>query len=137
MGRRRVLTARLGGGLTALLVTVATTATECASVEDADTIHSCSPSYIDENELGRLAVQQPGPRTTVAWGVYPKLPAARYVVSVYAGARKVDGKDQDYAPHGSLSQNRYSAGDIFKIQGKTHDMEGGVVQKFFIRCRLV
>ncbi|MGQ0773264.1 MAG: hypothetical protein ACT4NY_02420 [Pseudonocardiales bacterium] len=69
--------------------------------------------------------------------MYPKLPAARYVVSVYAGARKVDGKDQDYAPHGSLQPSRYSAGDIFKIQGKTYDSDGGVVQSFFIRCRLV
>jgi hypothetical protein len=34
----------------------------CAPVSDAgETTHSCSPSYVDENQFGRIAAQQAGP----------------------------------------------------------------------------
>ena len=38
----------------------------------------------------------------IQWGTYPKLPAEKYIVGVYIGEKKVDGKNQSYAPHGSL-----------------------------------
>lgn len=114
----------------------------------SQTIHSCSPNYTDENKLGRLSIQQKGPGSSIQWGTYPKLPADQYVVSIYVGSKKVDGKKQNYPPHGSLparlwdrSKDRYvrtyQPRQVFKITGISYDAKGGVVQKFFIKCRLV
>ncbi len=122
------------GPRSTLVVITLLTATGCAP--PTTTGHSCSPNYIRENKLGRLAVQQRGPGSSVAWGAYPKLPAERYRVSVYAGGRKVDGKNQTYPPHGSIPGNRYQSGQAFRIEGKSFDSKGGVVQTFFIKCTL-
>jgi hypothetical protein len=113
----------------------------------SQTIHSCSPNYTDENKLGRLSVQQRGPGTSIQWGAYPNLPAEKYIVGIYIGDKKVDGKKQNYAPHGSLparAPNKrghlvrtYKTGQIFKIAGTSYDAKGSVVQKLFIKCRLV
>jgi hypothetical protein len=112
----------------------------------SQTIHSCSPNYTDENKLGRLSVQQKGPGTSIQWGAYPNLPAEKYIVGIYIGEKKVDGKNQSYAPHGSLparlrdkrgySVRTYKTGQVFKLAGTSYDAKGGVVQKFFIKCRL-
>jgi hypothetical protein len=111
------------------------------------TVHSCSPNYIDENQLGSLSVQQRGPSPSpIQWGAYPKLPAARYHVRIYIGSRVADTKNQNYAPHGSIGPyytrnnkrvKSYTRGQIFKIVGTSYDPKGNVVQKFFIKCRLV
>jgi hypothetical protein len=113
----------------------------------SQTIHSCSPNYTDENKLGRLSVQQKGPGSSIQWGAYPSLPAEKYIVRIYIGDKPVDGKKQNYAPHGSLPARApdkrghlvrtYKTGQIFKISGTSYDAKGGVVQKFFIKCRLV
>jgi hypothetical protein len=111
------------------------------------TIHSCSPDYTDENKLGRLSVQQKGPGASIQWGAYPKLDADKYVVMITIGGVKVDGKNQSYPPHGSLSYlvwnkkrtkqvPRYHSGQIFKISGTSYTANGAVVQKFFIKCKL-
>jgi hypothetical protein len=135
----------------ALLAMVGPTIKACAADNPAPgsgSTHSCSPNYIDENKLGRLAVQQRGPGTTIAWGVYPKLPAARYKISIYIGGSVFDGKNQNYPPHGSVPPQvwskrkkryvrAYSPGQIFKITGTSYDAKGGIVQKFYIKCRLV
>ncbi|HSV66314.1 MAG TPA: hypothetical protein VLJ59_10475 [Mycobacteriales bacterium] len=67
-------------------------------------------------------------------GVYPKQQAGRYMVRVYSGDRKVDGKDQDYPPHGSVPPTRYKSGQTFFVTG-TIDT-GSVIQKFYIKCVL-
>jgi hypothetical protein len=137
----------------ALMAMVGPTIKACAADNPppgsgSHTIHSCSPNFIDENELGRLAVQQRGSGTTIAWGVYPKLPADRYKISIYIGGSVFDGKNQNYPPHGSVpplvwSTGRkryvrtYSPGQIFRIAGTSYDAKGGIVQKFYIKCRLV
>jgi hypothetical protein len=47
--------------------------TACEPIGDgATTEHSCSPSYVDQNEFGRIAAQQAGPGEKIQWGVYPK-----------------------------------------------------------------
>lgn len=111
------------------------------------TVHSCSPNYTDENKLGRLSVQQRAPGSSIQWGAYPKLEAARYVVAITIGGRKVDGKNQRYPPHGSLPgkvRNKegrlvrlYRSGQLFKLSGTSYDPKGHVVQRFFIKCKLV
>jgi hypothetical protein len=117
-----------------MLAMTAVAITACAAPGGAS--HSCSPDYVRENKLGRMGVQQRGPGSSVAWGAYPKLPATRYYVSVYAGARKVDGKNQSYPPHGKVPGTKYRSGQTFKVEGKSVDAKGGVVQTFFIRCTL-
>jgi hypothetical protein len=94
-----------------------------------------------------LSVQQKGPGTSIQWGAYPNLPAEKYIVGIYIGEKKVDGKNQSYAPHGSLparlrdkrgySVRTYKTGQVFKLAGTSYDAKGSVVQKFFIKCRLV
>jgi len=100
------------------------------------TVHSCSPNYIDENKRGRLAIQQRHAGATVAWGTYPKLPARLYIVRVYVGRKVVDGKNQNYPPHGSIPPEFYRSGQIFKVVGKSYDSKHNVVQTFYIKCRL-
>jgi hypothetical protein len=136
----------------ALLAMVVPTAKACAADtppgSGSATIHSCSPNYTDENKLGRLSVQQRGQGTRIAWGVYPKLPAERYKVSIWIDGKVVDGKNQSYPPHGSVPPQNwnkkktkmvptYHTGEIFKIAGKSYDTKGNVVQAFYIKCRLV
>jgi hypothetical protein len=114
----------------------------------SQTIHSCSPNYTDENKLGRLSIQQKGPGTSIQWGVYPNLPADRYRLTIWIGGNVFDGKNQNYPPHGSVPPDvqdpktdhrvrTYKPGQIFKITGTSYIAEGAVVQKFFIKCRLV
>lgn len=111
------------------------------------TLHSCSPNYTDENKLGRLSVQQKGPGATIQWGAFPKLPADRYVVTIYIGRTKVDNKHQSYQPHGSIPPRAwnerkkqvvptYRSGQVFKLTGTSYNAKGDVVQEFYIKCRL-
>ncbi|MEV0795496.1 hypothetical protein [Kribbella sp. NPDC050459] len=150
---KRFTRARKPANALVLVALLVPTAKACAADNPppgsgSHTVHSCSPNYTDENKLGRLSIQQKGPATSIQWGTYPRLPADRYIVSIYVGAKKVDGKKQSYPPHGSLpartwdkSKNRYvptyKSGQIFKITGTSYDTKGTVVQKFYIRCKLV
>lgn len=69
----------------------APTATGCEGLDDAATTdHSCSPSYVDENEFGRISAQQAAPGALINWGVYPKNKNyARYVARLYIDSRKL------------------------------------------------
>jgi hypothetical protein len=110
----------------------------CTPADDATTVHSCSPSYVDANESGRISAQQKGPGQSVQWGVYPRAHFVRLVVRVYAGGRKVDGKDQDYYAHGTVSAakvRKAGRGSILRIEGATYDGDGKI-SRFFLRCRL-
>jgi hypothetical protein len=113
----------------------------CEPIGDsATTEHSCSPSYVAENEFGRISAQQPGPGAAIAWGVYPKKDYARYVVQLYIDSRKLpSGKNQNYAPHGTVNpkdiKKRAKPGSVFRIAGETYDADG-VRYSFFLRCRL-
>jgi hypothetical protein len=113
----------------------------------SETIHSCSPNYIDKNKLGKLSVQQRGRGSAIQWGAYPSLDAGWYHVVITIDGKVVDGANQFYAPHGSLKAEvpnkhgrlvpTYTSGQIFKITGTSYASKGGkVVQKFFIKCRL-
>lgn len=147
---RKLMGARKLAGALMMVAMVAPIAKACAadSSPGSATIHSCSPNYTDENKLGKLSVQQRGPGTRIAWGVYPKLPAERYKLSIWIDGKVVDGKNQSYPPHGSVPPQNwnkkktkmvptYHTGQIFKITGKSYDTKGNVVQAFYIKCRLV
>jgi hypothetical protein len=64
---------------------------------------NCSPSYEAPSELGSFSAQQRGPGAPIQWGIYPNYPATRYIVDIFVGKGKVDGKNQAYPPHGSVS----------------------------------
>jgi hypothetical protein len=125
-----------------LTLTVAVlTATGCEGLDDAATTdHSCSPSYVDENKFGRISAQQATPGGSIAWGVYPTKQYARYVARLYIDSRKLpSGKNQDYAPHGTVNAKdvraRAKPGSVFRIEGETYDADG-VRFSYFLRCRL-
>jgi hypothetical protein len=65
---------------------------------------------------------------TVAWGIYmynSKLNAGPWVVNVYVGKRRVDGKKQNYAPHGSVDPKDAKKGAIFHITATHHATANG------------
>ena len=96
--------------------------------------HSCAPGFEPSNEYGRLTAQQRGPGLGIQWGVYPAIPAARYVVDVFVNDRRFDHKDQDYPPHGSVPASVVKAGDIFRLEGQGFTARGDV-GIFFLTCQ--
>jgi hypothetical protein len=116
-------------------------ATACEPIGgSATTEHSYSPSYVDQNEFGRIAAQQAGPGAAILWGVYPKKPYVRYVARLYIDNRKLpSGKNQNYAPHGTVNvkdiKARAKPGSVFRIEGETYDADD-VRYRFFLRRRL-
>ncbi len=93
----------------------------------------CSPAAQFENQFGRIAVQQAGPGASVAWGVYPHIPAANYVVDVLVGSKRVDHKVQSYPPHGSINPKDLYTGAQVEITGSASN-SGGTLN-FGILCR--
>jgi hypothetical protein len=74
----------------------------------------------------------------LAWGVAPAARYVRIVVRVYAGSRKVDGKDQSYDPHATVPAakiRKAGAGAVFRLEGETYDADG-IRTSFFLRCTL-
>jgi hypothetical protein len=66
---------------------------------------------------------QTNSRGYLQWGIYmynPKLDDGRWKVSVYVANKKVDGKNQDYAPHASLRPEEAKKGKIFHITATHH-----------------
>ena len=75
-----------------------------------------------KGNAGAIYVQT-NPRGYVLWGIYmynPKLDSGPWVVSVYVGKTKVDGKKQNYAPHGSVNPVNAKKGKIFHITATHH-----------------
>jgi hypothetical protein len=93
----------------------------------------CSPIARFENRYGAIAVQQAGPGGKLAWGVYPKVPASQYVVDVLVNGQRVDHKDQNYEPHGSINPKQLSTGALVSIVGHAQGPNG--VLNFGLLCR--
>jgi hypothetical protein len=66
--------------------------------------------------------------------VYPTTPAARYIVNVYVGSKRVDSKNQDYPPHGSVNARDVRSGAMFRLEGEMQNPNQ--IQKFFLQCEL-
>lgn len=112
----------------------------CATVETSLQKESCYPFYEAPSEFGRFTAQQGGAGEGIQWGAYPnpKYRGDRYLVSVYLGGVKVDGKNQGYAPHGSVGAKRvqkYGAGSDFEIKG-TVKRNGKTVLEFDLKCEV-
>lgn len=97
----------------------------------------CSPSHVvKDEELGEIVVQQAGKNKAISWGfkAKKKYRGARYKLKVYLGGRKVDDKNQEYAPHGSQNAARAKkySGKIFEIVG-TAKKDGDTIN-YEVRC---
>lgn len=118
---------------------LALSASGCSVTATTKAPSSCSPSYTLSNpDGGRISIQQAGYGTSVPWGIYGKgdFKYAHFVVKVYAGGVKVDSKDQNYEPHGSMSAARAKkySGKEFKVTGSATFK--GDVAKFSAVCIL-
>lgn len=101
---------------------------------------SCSPGAQQQNQYGRIAVQQAGPQKAVAWGIYPVKPEGTYVVTITIGGKTVDKKTQAYPPHGSVTYDpnnrRYlESGSVFMINGTLTHPDGSE-EGFYFQCTL-
>lgn len=122
------------------LMLVGATAGCASTVRVGSPQHSCSPGFFPENEFGSISAQQRGPGEGIQWGVYPKVPAVRYVVDIYLNNKVADHKDQPYPPHASLPPDSpevdigVRSGDVFRIEGRAYDGHGGV-GIFYLTCK--
>ena len=96
--------------------------------------HSCSPNFSPANELGSISAQQRGQGFGIQWGVYPRQPAVRFVVDVFMNNRRVDHKDQNYPPHGSVNAADVRTGYIFRLEGNATNGAGDVAY-FYLTCK--
>lgn len=77
-------------------------------------------------DAGKISVQT-SPSGTIAWGIYlydASKNDGPWSVDVYVGFRRVDHKDQNYAPHGSVSPGDAPSGQTFHIEATHTDLEG-------------
>ena len=83
-------------------------------------------------------MQQRGRNDSIAWGFVAeeRYRGAHYKLKIYAGGRKIDGKNQNYAPHGSVraaTARKYS-GKVFRILG-TAEQDGDKVD-YDVKCHI-
>jgi hypothetical protein len=116
------------------LAVLTATAAGCA-VEASPPKGNCSPGYEAPSKLGSFSAQQSGPGASIQWGIYPNYPAARFVVDVFAGSRKVDHKDQNYPPHGSVNAKDVAgkSGQDFTVSGQITDAKNNLLN-FQLKC---
>lgn len=105
-----------------------------ASTSAGSTSAECSPNFTPSNSLGAISAQQLGRGFGIQWGIYPKVPAVRYVVDVFVDSRRVDHKDQAYPPHGSVSAGDLRARSVFRLEGQAINARGDR-GFFYLTCR--
>jgi hypothetical protein len=89
-------------------------------------VPSCG-SITYKGSAGAIHVQT-NSKGYLQWGIYmynSKLDAGPWVVSVYVANKKVDGKKQNYAAHGSLPPATAKKGKIFHITATHHANANG------------
>lgn len=117
------------------IVVLVAIASGCAStVRIGSPQHSCSPRFEPSNEYGRITAQQRGQGSGIQWGVYPNVPAVRFVSDVYINNWRIDHKDQSYPPHGSVPASQIDTGDIFRLEGQAFNAKGDV-GIFYLTCK--
>lgn len=133
-GRRRIV------GVTGSVFAAALALSGCSGSVTTKQIGACSPGYtIGQSGYGKVSIQQAGQRRPIAWGVYvaSKFKAGTFfVVKVYAGGQKIDGKNQNYEPHGSVNANRAAkySGAMLEIKGT--GQRGRDTLFFDVQCRI-
>jgi hypothetical protein len=87
-----------------------------AQAAAASALPSCR-SYTAYGNVGYIAVQT-SPTGYLQWGAYmynARDNSGHWAVGVFINARKVDGKSQFYAPHGSLPPSTAKPGSVFTL----------------------
>jgi hypothetical protein len=125
---------RLRGAVAAVVVALVALTAGCA-IEASPPKDNCSPGYEAPSQLGKYSAQQRGPGAPIQWGIYPNYPATRYIVDIYAGKDKVDGKNQAYPPHGSVPPVKLAgkSGQDFTASGQIIDAKGNTLN-FQLKC---
>jgi hypothetical protein len=67
------------------------------------------------------------------WGIYPSVPANRYVADVYVNGKRVDHKDQPYPPHGRINPKNLSPDAQVEITGFATNSTGQL--NYGLLCR--
>lgn len=123
---------------TVLLVTSILSA--CSVSVSTKAVGPCSPSYsINNSKYGRATAQQLGRGGSIQWGVVVvdkyKI-GTQFVVAVYAGREKVDGKNQNYEPHGSIAPAKAAkySGKLLEIIGT--GKHGHDTLNFDLKCTI-
>ncbi len=119
-------------------ITLAAALSGCVS-EYHGPLGNCYPSYNAGSAYGNFSAQQSGPGGGIQWGAYPNssVKATRYLVDVYVGTKRVDHKDQNYAPHGSVSYKDVAgrAGQIFALTGAVYNGSSNTLL-FTLQCKI-
>ena len=87
---------------------------------------TCAALNID-SVYGNLNAQQAGPGTNVQWGIQPKVDFTNIHVVIKVDGRKVDEKNQAYAPHGSINSIYLKTGAQVYIYGGASDPKGNTL----------
>jgi len=111
----------------------------CASTVATKEIGSCK-NYVLQIDPAKASVQQSARGASLQWGIYvsdAQYKSALFVLSVYAGGVKLDGKRQSYEPHGSLnsSQTAKYAGELFELKGTA--TQGVDTLSYDIKCKIL
>lgn len=89
----------------------------------------CAPSFRGGGKDGVVDFQQSGPGQPIAWGVRANDDAfnqnGQWTVDVYSGRRRVDGKTQNYPPHGSVNARDVRPGELLVVEGQVTLTEVG------------
>lgn len=126
--------------LVLLLSITALVASGCSASVSSDEVKSCASASIGNPQAGTLSVQQASRGSAIQWGLYvaPKYKVgASFVVNVYADGVKIDGANQTYEPHGSVSAARAAkyAGKILEVSGSA--TRSGDILEFKLQCRIM
>ena len=155
--RKRMIASILMLGLVVVPFSMATAGCSCSASAAAATpqsassgcsgggggggsVQPCSPGAQEQDEYGKIAVQQKGPQKPVAWGIYPADPVGEYQVTVDVDGQIYDKKNQPYPPHGSVTYDpnnkRYlQSGGVFQITGTLTHPDGSE-EGFYFQCTL-
>lgn len=103
-------------------------------------VPSCQPFYQSQGPHGYVSFQQQSAGARIAWVIRAENPEfqtnGRWNVEVRSDGRKIDGKNTDYAPHGSVNPSDVRPGKLLEVAGNvTSDVSSA---KALIRgvCRM-
>ena len=84
------------------------------------TIASCF-GYTSSGAQGSVSFQQAAAERAVAWGIrYTGTSNVNwFIVDVLVNGRRVDGKAQNYDPHGSVNPVDFNSGDTISLDPPT------------------
>lgn len=109
---------RRGARVVLLLLAVAGVLAGCGVPAD---VPSCSPSRLSQGPHGFVDFQQQSSGSRVNWVVRADNQEfqtnGQWMIDVFSDGRRVDHKEQNYAPHGSVHPNDVRPGKLLEVEG--------------------